>query len=250
MTDTGFIYCITNKITGLQYIGQTRVSVSERYKQHIDEAFKTNRNLHLYNSMRKYGIENFTVTTLESDIPVSELNNKEIAYIKLYDTFNNGYNNTEGGGGVVGYKHSEKTRFKIGESVKASMYKINTPERTAKIIKAQKGRKFTEEHKQHLRESCKGKRYGENNPFYNKEHKQSTKDTIGYCNAKFSICQYDLKTGDVINTFKTLNEAASYIKDSNITNAKLKSIKYRITYTCENKQSHAYNFGWKYIDKV
>lgn len=241
---------ITNLINNKKYIGQTRDSVEARFKAHIAEACKTNRNLHLYNSMRKYGIENFVVTILESNIPVEQLNDKEIYYIALYDTFNNGYNNTAGGGGILGYKHSEETRRRISIKSKENMYKINTPERTAKIIAAQKGRKFTDEHRRHISEACKGKRFKENNSFYGKKHSKQTKEFIGYNNATYSICQYDLTTLQVLNNFKTLNEAAEYIQQNNYTNAKIKSIKYRLTVTCEGKQKHAYNFGWKYINKM
>ena len=50
----GSIYLITNLINGKQYVGQTKRSVKDRYAEHIQEALNTDKNLHLYNSMRKY----------------------------------------------------------------------------------------------------------------------------------------------------------------------------------------------------
>ena len=46
--------------------------------------------------MRKYGLENFKVEVLELCQP-DELNEKEIAYIKYYDSYHHGYNSTLGG---------------------------------------------------------------------------------------------------------------------------------------------------------
>lgn len=45
--------------------------------------------------MNKYGKENFYVELLEDDIPIDLLNEKEIEYIELYDSYYNGYNSTK-----------------------------------------------------------------------------------------------------------------------------------------------------------
>ena len=52
------IYKITNKINGKVYIGQTIRSLEIRKRGHIQCA-EQGMNRHLYNAMRKYGIENF-----------------------------------------------------------------------------------------------------------------------------------------------------------------------------------------------
>ena len=90
----GYIYKITNKVNGMSYIGQTRYTVEFRWRQHQHKKDNT----YLHNSIRKYGIENFTVETLE-ECSVEELNSKEIYYIAKYNTFNEGYNLTIGGEG-------------------------------------------------------------------------------------------------------------------------------------------------------
>lgn len=90
----GFIYKITNKVNGKSYIGQTRYTVEFRWRQHQHKKDNT----YFHNAIQKYGIDNFTVETLE-ECDFKDLNSREIFYIAKYDTFNNGYNLTIGGEG-------------------------------------------------------------------------------------------------------------------------------------------------------
>lgn len=90
----GFIYKITNKVTGKSYIGQTRYTVEFRWRQHQHKKDKS----YFHNAVQKYGPENFTVETLE-ECDVADLDSREIYYIAKYDTFANGYNTTIGGDG-------------------------------------------------------------------------------------------------------------------------------------------------------
>lgn len=100
----GYIYCITNHLNGKQYVGQTNVSVDSRYNEHIRCAIKTESHLLLYRSIRKYGVDNFSVDTIDtvSAESASELkallNELEIRYIAELNTYMpNGYNMTKGG---------------------------------------------------------------------------------------------------------------------------------------------------------
>lgn len=90
----GFIYKITNKVNGKAYIGKTRYTVEFRWRQHQHEKDKN----YFHNAIHQYGADNFNVETLE-ECEVTQLNEREIFYIAKYDTFNNGYNMTIGGGG-------------------------------------------------------------------------------------------------------------------------------------------------------
>lgn len=88
-----WIYKITNSINNKVYIGQSNNPI-RRYKEHITEAAKTDT-VGLYAAMRKYGINNFKIEIIEG--PVNNYNEREIYWIKQYDSFNNGYNLTMGG---------------------------------------------------------------------------------------------------------------------------------------------------------
>lgn len=94
------IYKITNTINGKVYIGQTIKNPKERFREH--KYCATHKNLrrgYLYKAMAKYGCDNFTIEVVEK-CPRNLLDEREMYWIKQYDSFNNGYNLTLGGGGA------------------------------------------------------------------------------------------------------------------------------------------------------
>lgn len=106
----GFIYKITNKVNGKVYIGQTINGFDKRYIRKgidIEKVYKTHKynkennrsyNEHLYNSIEKYGFDNFDVVkVLDVAFSKSELNIKEKCWVSIYDSFKNGYNQDLGG---------------------------------------------------------------------------------------------------------------------------------------------------------
>lgn len=100
------IYKITNKINGHAYIGQS-IDIENRWIRHKWSAFHEEccREYPLYRAFRKYGIENFTFEIVEL-CDREELQAKEQYYIKLYNTFIDGYNQTSGGEGCYGQEKS------------------------------------------------------------------------------------------------------------------------------------------------
>ena len=63
MKSEEFVYQITNKVTGDFYIGYTSRTPEERLKGHF-KAANRGRKTKLYNSIRKYGEDNFEITPL------------------------------------------------------------------------------------------------------------------------------------------------------------------------------------------
>ena len=88
------IYKITNLINGKCYIGQTTNS-KRRFAEHKAKGYGLEKNKILYYAFDKYGIENFSFEVIESQI--ENYNEREIYWIRYYDSFENGYNQTEGG---------------------------------------------------------------------------------------------------------------------------------------------------------
>lgn len=96
-----YIYKITNTINNKVYIGKTVESIEERWKEHCHD-YKRHRceKRPLYNAMNKYGIENFTIAEIEQ-CDLSILNEREIYWIKFFNSYETGYNATKGGDGTV-----------------------------------------------------------------------------------------------------------------------------------------------------
>jgi group I intron endonuclease len=91
----GFIYIIRNEVNEKVYIGQTTKSVQERFMQHL-KLLKSNKNQLIHKAIVKYGKESFYIETLE-ECSNELLDEREIFYIELYDSFNKGYNLCKGG---------------------------------------------------------------------------------------------------------------------------------------------------------
>ena len=99
----GYIYIIKNKINEKVYIGQTLLSVEERFKQHTKPS-NSKKHYKIYKAMNKYSVENFYYEILESDVSEEDINEREIFWIEKYDSFKNGYNSNPGGYGRTIYK--------------------------------------------------------------------------------------------------------------------------------------------------
>lgn len=91
----GIIYEITNVVTGKKYIGQTIRTLKERWTDHR-YSVKSGKTK-LCRSMRKHGIENFTIREICKVETIDQLNYMEEYVIKELDTVKSGYNMCFGG---------------------------------------------------------------------------------------------------------------------------------------------------------
>lgn len=117
MGKTGTIYKIENVVNGKVYIGQTRQPFKRRKQAHVYELSNNRkRNRKLQNAWDKYGPENFKFCII-GRYPLDELDEKEITFIKFYDSYRQGYNMTTGGNQVMhNQKHTIETRQKISQA--------------------------------------------------------------------------------------------------------------------------------------
>jgi len=136
MERIGIIYKWTNKINGKSYIGQT-INEEGRKKDHIRGKF----NSIIHRAIKKYGLENFNYEVLEQ-IEESKLSEREIYWIKYFDTYNNGYNLTEGGEGTRGFSHGfteEQKKRKYLNHIKVKFLGIKE---NMEYIQKKPGKKF------------------------------------------------------------------------------------------------------------
>lgn len=190
----GIIYKATNISNGKIYIGQTIKSLSARRRAH-----ESGGNCFFQKAIKKYGKDNFQweiIATVENDDKIQFkilLDATEQQMIEEFDTLKNGYNLTEGGGGVVGYTfskeqkaklstikkgkqlsdehkakflggrnwkpHSEETKAKLSAALKGKPRKPLSNEAKAKMSAAKKGKPKSEETKAKMSAARKGKKY-------------------------------------------------------------------------------------------
>jgi len=146
-----FVYKITNNVTGKVYIGITTKSVASRWKAHQSNAFVKNVNYYLYRSMRKYGLDAFSIEVLCEFGDLQELLAMEKALIAQYDSASaaKGYNQTLGGEGVFGLKWEPEAIEKMRARVKAWH---SSPEKHPMY-----GKKHSEETRKKMSRSAKTK---------------------------------------------------------------------------------------------
>ena len=104
-TPYGVIYCITNKVNGKKYIGQTTGTVAYRWSKHCGTGKQCRV---LSAAIGKHGKEAFDVIQIDSAASKQELDEKEIAHIAAFRSNDRdiGYNIAPGG--AIG-KHAKET---------------------------------------------------------------------------------------------------------------------------------------------
>lgn len=193
----GYIYLITNRVNGKIYVGQHKYDKMELDTNYHGSGKK------LWNAYNKYGIDKFDTTLIDTADTKEELDQKETFYIDALDCRNPdvGYNIAEGGGGVSGLC-GEKNGFHG---------KQHTDETKQKMSESHKGKTLSEDTKRKISENHSDAS-GENNPMYGKhqteESKQKISDgTTGGKNGMAKKCPYN---GIM---FDSKIEAYNYAKD-------------------------------------
>lgn len=130
------VYVITNNINNKKYVGITKYSIEERFKNHLKNKSKTKK---LSNAIKKYGSVNFKIELLEEHSNET-IYNAEKYWIAFFNSNITGYNMTSGGEGCVDREVSAETREKLRISISKHRNSL-TNEQRKQLTKAANSKK-------------------------------------------------------------------------------------------------------------
>lgn len=204
-----YIYCITNNVNNKQYIGKTNLSIEKRFKEHCNDSIKERCDKRpLYEAMRKYGIQNFSIKEILWCEP-EYASFYESFFIRYFNTYgHNGYNATMGGDGSNRYSHEEIIELiKLGYSVNQISERVGC---------------------------CKDLIYDIANNNHIKLRRNGCR----------IIGQYDLEN-NLLNVFLGIGEAKKWLLENHITsNVRVAS---HIEKCCKGERKTCLKYIWKYL---
>jgi len=245
------IYLLRNLITDKIYVGKARNMKRRMISHKHSEKLLKHTQSYLINTIKKYGWLNFTVEILElfeCDIDNNLLLEKESEWIIKLNSIDSkiGYNILKKGSDWTGYKHSEKSKEKIRNSIKNRYVGENNP---------MYGKKHSETTRRKMSQDRKGKYVGINNNRYGKKHSLESRKkmsdfakTKDFTYLKRKVEQIDIETGKVIRIFESISDAALFIKGDKRKNSAIANV--CAGYIDQNGYSHrtAYGFKWRYVE--
>lgn len=164
------VYIHRNKINNKAYIGITSQTLNGRWGLDGKEYCRGGQP-RFKNAIEKYGWDNFEHIIWAEELTEKEANHIEILLIALFKTnccrYKNpeyGYNLTDGGGGMSGHKDTEETRKKKSEASNRMWAQDGFKEKMVKIHTGSKHKSFSQEARNNISESLKGKFTREKNP--------------------------------------------------------------------------------------
>lgn len=150
------VYCHTNCRNGKRYVGWCNTTIETRWEEHCKSARGGSMCL-FHKAIRKYGEDVWEHEVIERLNTLKMAKRAEICWIAqrrtfAYDEGNLGYNETRGGDGILGYRHTEETKQRLRELNTGSNHptwgkpsairgRKQKPEHVAKRAKALRGKK-------------------------------------------------------------------------------------------------------------
>ena len=209
------IYLFENIINKKIYIGQAK-DLHERAYTH----FFGNPELYFHRALKKYGEEGFNIYILEYT-NIEDLDNKEIFYIKKYNSNNPeyGYNMTAGGQGQFGHLLSDEQKEKLAELKRKETWAFNYE--TGEIYSAKSREDIVNQlndigYKElswtKVIDAIRNKSYSSCFTFGNT--KEEAIENSKHINPpkKYTLYLYNYKTGEMSKELHSLSEGEEYIR--------------------------------------
>jgi len=224
------IYIITNKLNGKIYIGQA-YHIPDRFYDH-KQGYGIDHNSAIDIAIKKYGQENFSFEILK-ECPRDELNYWEAYYAELFNSYApNGYNINKCGEAF----HNPVNDKEI------SSYDLQT----GLLIKTYPSAHEAERQDNYCRQAITGVANNKTrsktayNMYWRWGHEQKIdiiKPRAGR-NGGNKVHQYDLRTGDYLQSFNSLAQAEEYLNK--------KGANKNLSAVCLGKRKSAYGYIWSY----
>lgn len=159
----GYIYTLTNTVENKMYVGQT-MNLADRLTTHKC----IHKDTPISKAIQQFGWHVFIAQVIEviemesKDELRNKMIEKEIYYIRLYDSYNNGYNATTGGIGATGLRLSSEQKAKLGEARKGEKNSFF-------------GKRHNQDTKSIISEKLKEMYKKMDSPFLGKKHSEETR---------------------------------------------------------------------------
>jgi group I intron endonuclease len=146
------VYIHTNKINYKKYVGITHLPPNKRWRS----GYGYRKHQYFWHAIQKYGWDNFEHEVIAHNLTIEEARKFETILIRELKTKNSkfGYNMTDGGEGARGYVWTDEGKQKLSMSHKG---KRMSEESKKKLSESKKGHTTSEETKRKISEGNKGK---------------------------------------------------------------------------------------------
>jgi group I intron endonuclease len=184
------VYLITNQLNGKVYVGQTKSTLQQRWRQHCDSA-KCGDPWYLQRAIRKYGQPSFKIELLCAALSQEELDFLEILFIQVFHSTDAfwGYNEREGGSGGGGPSLAVRKRM--------SEMRKGFPAWNKGLPSGRKGIKNSLEHNRNI---AKAKTGVKRKPFSAEWCRKISEANKGRLNPKVSECMKGFKHSEQSKT--------------------------------------------------
>lgn len=213
----GTVYLAKNLLNDKVYVGITTRPLSLRISEHIHDSKVGNfhSDTYFHKAIRKYGSCSFAFSAIEqiSCSSEQELRNKlyelERYYINFYQSNNKhfGYNLTNGGDGITGYKLTPEHKLKVSIANKGKRLSEEHKRKISEFMSSDKnpniGRVVSAETKEKISKANKGRLSGSRNPMYGISRPDLAKRNK---EGSLPVCQIDLASGNLIKIWDSLRE--------------------------------------------